>query len=167
MRKATEDNLKAAYAVESQAHMRYQIFSDRAEKENLPNVSRLFRAIAYSERVHATNHYKALGEVKKISDDLQTCIDGEHYEINEMYPAFHEVAKLQDEKSAERSTEWALESEKIHETLYTDAKSAVDGGNDMDIGPVQICEVCGYTVVGEAPDVCPVCKAKKDKFRKF
>ena len=61
MRKMTEANLREAFSGESQAHMRYLIYADQAEKDGKPNVANLFRAIAYAEWVHATNHFKALG----------------------------------------------------------------------------------------------------------
>ncbi|MEM1588752.1 MAG: ferritin family protein, partial [Candidatus Bathyarchaeia archaeon] len=59
MKKITESNLISAFAGESQAHMRYLAFAEIAEIEGFPNVSRLFRAIADAERIHATNHFRA------------------------------------------------------------------------------------------------------------
>jgi rubrerythrin len=163
----TENDLKSAFAGESQAHTKYWIYAERAEKENLPNIARLFRAISYAERIHATSHFKTLGLIGKTSENLQDAIDGETYEVNEMYPAFIKDAIEEAQKQAERSEQWALESEKKHITLYADAKSAVDAGKDADIAQISVCEICGYTVEGEAPDNCPVCNAKKEKFRKF
>ena len=163
----TEDNLKTAFAGESQAHMRYLIFSKRAEAEGFPNVARLFKAISYAEQVHATNHYDALTLIRGSSDNLQVCIDGENYEINEMYPAFHAVAKLQEEKGAMQTFNYALQAEKIHSSMYQKTKQTVDTRKDIQLGPMHICEVCGHTVEGEAPDRCPVCGSSKDKFRKF
>lgn len=167
MRKMTEENLKIAFAGESQAHMRYLIFAKKAEEEGFPNVARLFRAIAYAEQVHATNHYGALGMIRNSSDNLQVAIDGETYEVNEMYPAYNAVAKLQEEKGAERTTNWALQAEKVHAGMYQKAKQAVENNKDLKIGAIYICDTCGYTVEGEAPSRCPVCGAPKEKFRKF
>lgn len=165
--KKTEENLRAAFAGESQAYMKYQIFSNKAEKENYPNVARLFDAVSFAEKVHATNHFRILGEIRKSSENLQEAINGENYEVEEMYPSFHETAISEGEKRAEQSMKWALEAEKVHRTMYTSAKEAVDKGRDIDIGPIHICGICGYTVEGEAPDVCPICRAKKELFRKF
>jgi rubrerythrin len=134
MRKMTEENLKNAFAGESQAHMRYLIFADRAEEEGFPNVARLFRAIAYAELVHARNHYSALGMIRGSSENLQVAIDGEKYEVNEMYPAFNAVAILQEEKDAQRSTNWALQAEKVHAGMYERAKQAVDNKEDITLG---------------------------------
>ena len=167
MRKMSEDNLKNAFAGESQAHMRYIIFAKKAEEEGFPNVSRLFKAISYAEQVHATNHFDVLGMIRGSTDNLQTAIDGETYEVNEMYPAFNTVAKLQEEKGAQRTTDWALQAEKIHASMYQKARQAVESSKDIKLGTVYICDSCGYTVEGEAPNRCPVCGATKEKFRKF
>ena len=63
--------------------------------------------------------------------------------------------------------EYALAAEKIHAEMYAQAKQAVDADKDADLGPIQICEVCGHTLEGDAPDSCPVCGVKKDKFHTF
>ncbi len=167
MRKMTEENLKGAFAGESQAHMKYLIFADKAEEEGRPNVARLFRAIAYAEQVHAANHLNVLGLMGSTSANLQVAIDGENFEVEEMYPAYRAVAELQGERRAIQSMNFALEAEKIHAGMYQKAKQAVDGGSDIKLGDVFICSVCGYTVEGEAPERCPVCGAVKNKFKKF
>ncbi len=167
MRKMTESNLQAAFAGESQAHMRYLIFADKAEKEGHANVARLFKAIAFAEQVHATNHFKNLGGIGVTADNLQAAINGENYEVEEMYPAYRAVADLQAEKGAVRSTSWALEAEKVHAELYDQAKTAVEGRQDADIGDIYICEVCGWTGTGEPPDRCPLCGAPASRFRLF
>jgi len=163
----TDRNLHEAFAGESQAHMKYLIFADKADHENRPEVARLFRAIASAERIHATNHLRALELIKTSTANVQTCIEGEHYEINEMYPTFNAVAELQQEKAAARSTLWALETEKVHEGMYIKAKEALDSGKDANVGKIYICPVCGYTMEGDAPDICPICKAKKSTFKEF
>lgn len=177
----TEQNLINAFGGESQAHMRYLHFADQAEKEEFSNVTRLFRAIAYAEYIHAGDHYRELrhldggyvansmaafgpGDTKK---NLGLAIAGETYEIEEMYPAFIEIAKFQGEKGAQRSFEWSYASEKLHKLLFEKALDSVNLGKDVELGPVQVCEVCGYTLEGEAPDRCPICNALKNKFTAF
>ncbi|MEM0161407.1 MAG: rubrerythrin family protein [Thermoplasmata archaeon] len=167
MHKMTELNLKEAYAGESQAHMRYLIFADVAEKAGFKNVARQFRAIAYAEQIHATNHYKNLGMIRDSSQNLQVAIDGEAYEVEEMYPVFNQTAKFQNEKGAEMSTHYALETEKVHLQMYKDAKKAVDEKKDIELGDIYICSVCGFTVVGKLPEKCPVCGAPASAFKKF
>ncbi|MFU0782850.1 MAG: Rubrerythrin [Thermoanaerobacterium thermosaccharolyticum] len=167
MREMTTKNLSDAYAGESQAHMRYQIFADVAEKEGKPNIAKLFRAISYAELVHARNHYNTLGEVKDTVANLDKAIAGETFEVEEMYPAYRAVADLQEEKAADRSFNYALEAEKIHAKMYTDAKAAALKNEDIKISKVYICPVCGYTVIDTAPEKCPVCGVSRDKFVEF
>lgn len=167
MKKMTEANLKAAFAGESQAHMKYLAFAEKAEKEGYPEAARLFKGIAYAEQVHAFNHLKALGGIGRTVENLQTAIDGENYENVEMYPAFDAVAKLQGEKKAIRSFHYAKEAEIIHEEMYGDAKAKVEAGEDLEAASVYVCPVCGHTAIGEAPDKCPICNVKKDKYKKF
>ncbi|MEM1607098.1 MAG: rubrerythrin family protein [Candidatus Bathyarchaeia archaeon] len=166
MRKMTEDNLKSAFAGESQAHMRYLIFAERAEEEGFKNVARLFRAIAYAEQVHAANHYNVLGMIRGTVENLQEAINGETFEVNEMYPAYNAVAKLQEERGAQRTIEWALQAEKIHAAIYQRAKQAVESGKDIPLEAVYICSVCGYTSEEEF-ERCPICGATREKIKKF
>lgn len=167
MKQMTEKNLRDAFAGESQAHMRYLIYARKAEEEGKPNIARLFRAISFAEQVHAANHLKTLGDVGETVDNINDAIDGENFEVEEMYPAYDVVAKLQDEKGAVRSVHYAIEAEKIHAAMYTEARQRIKEGKDIDIGDVYICPVCGYTVESETPANCPVCGVTKEKFVKF
>lgn len=181
MHEMTSGNLRSAYGGESMAHMRYLTWGDKAEQESFPNVARLFRAISHAERVHATNHFVELAQAQgdflvpsmagfglsTTSDNLAGAIAGENFEVEEMYPAYLEVAKLQKEPGARRSFIYAVSAEKIHAEMFTQAKQAVDGGKDLALGPVQICGVCGWTHEGDIPDECPVCRAKRDQFTTF
>ncbi|MBI9072885.1 MAG: rubrerythrin family protein [Melioribacteraceae bacterium] len=168
MAEMTKGNLADAFAGESQASVKYAIYAEKAEKEGFPEVARLFRAISYAEQVHAGNHLKVLGGIKKTAENLEAAREGEHFEIEEMYPAYNAVAELQEQKQAVRSIKWALETEKIHEKLYEDANVTVEEGKDIGEATVWICTVCGHTHVGdEAPETCPFCNVKSDKYRKF
>lgn len=180
VRAMTEANLKSAFAGESQAHMRYSIYADRAARSGFPNVSRLFRVVAHAERVHASNHYRNIrskGSDATVSmagfgstttsEDLDIGIEGESFEIEEMYPAYVEVARAQREFGAEVTFRYAWEAEKTHVVFYEKAKRSVDSGRDVELGPMGVCEVCGYTVEGEPPETCPICKATRDKFKIF
>lgn len=167
MHPMTKDNLKSAFSGESQAHMKYLIFADKAEAEGFNNIARLFKAVAYAERVHAANHLNAMNGRNLTLDNLDIAIDGETFEVHEMYPAYKTVAELQEEKKAVTSTHYALEAEKIHAALYREAKDSAKSGKDMEIGDIQICPVCGHTVEGTAPDRCPICGVKGEEFKKF
>ncbi|PKO23400.1 MAG: rubrerythrin [Chloroflexi bacterium HGW-Chloroflexi-1] len=167
MKEMTQANLQAAFAGESQAHVKYMAFADMAEREKLPNVARIFRAAAYAEQMHATNHLRALNGVGKTPANLEAAFGGETFEINEMYPAYLAVADLQAEKRALRSMGDALAAEKVHAALYAAAKEAVAAGKDVVLGAVWVCDVCGFTGEGEPPEKCPICGAVHAKLRTF
>ncbi len=167
MRDMTQANLSAAFAGESQAHMKYAAFADMAEREKLPNVARIFRAASFAEKAHATNHLRALGSIGKTIANLEGAFAGETFEINEMYPAYTAVAQMQGEKRALGSMEDALAAEKIHAALYAKAKEAVGAGKDVEVGTVWVCSVCGFTGEGEVPEKCPVCGSVHTKIQKF
>lgn len=167
MKEMTRENLQAALAGESQAHIKYLAFSAQAEKAGKLNIARLFEAIAFAERVHAINHLKELDGVGDTVANLEAAISGESFEVDEMYAAYLDVAVLQGEKGAQRSMTYAIEAEKIHAEMYGDAKAVAEAGNDIEIGEVYICPVCGFTHIGEPPDRCPVCNAKRERFKVF
>jgi rubrerythrin len=163
----TKANLEDAFAGESKAHMKYLIFADQAQKDRFPNVARLFRANAYAEQVHATSHFKVLKKLSTTENNLGVGVEGETFEIEEMYPSYMAVAELQGESGAVRSTKWAREAEKVHAEMYTAAKTSVMDGEDAQVGKMHVCSVCGWTGEGDAPDNCPLCNAKKELFALF
>jgi rubrerythrin len=167
MKEMTQENLKAAFAGESQAHMKYLAFADKATKEGKANIARLFRAIAYAEQVHAINHLKELGKIGDTITNLQAAIDGENFEVDEMYAAYLAVAEEQNERGAKRSMTYAIEAEKIHADMFADAIDTAEADQDMEIGEVHICPVCGFTHIGDPPDRCPICNARSRSFVKF
>jgi rubrerythrin len=167
MKEMTKQNLSAALAGESQAHVKYLAFAAQAEKEGKPNIARLFTAIAHAELVHATNHLRELGYVGNTVANLDAAIGGENFEVNVMYATYLTVAEAQKEKGAHRTMTYAIEAEKIHAEMYGDAKKLAEAGKDIEIGQVYICPICGYTHIGEPPERCPVCNTKKDKFKAF
>lgn len=167
MHAMTKENLEAAFAGESMAHMKYLIFADQADKDGFPNIARLFRANAFAEQVHATSHFKVLKKLSTTVDNLGVGVEGETFEIDEMYPAYMAVAELQEERGAVRSTKWAREAEKVHAEMYKSAKTAAERGQDIDGKKMYVCSVCGWTGEGEEPDNCPLCNAKKELFVLF
>jgi rubrerythrin len=167
MKKMTEANVKDALAGESQAHIKYLAFADKAAAENLPNVARVFKAASFSEQVHATNHLKTLSGIGGTKDNLAAAAGGENFEVEEMYPAYITVAQAQGEKNAEWFLNAALQAEKVHFGLYQRAQKAVASGQDLAAKPVHVCSMCGVTMEGAAPDKCPVCGAPREKFVTF
>ncbi len=167
MKKMTESTVREALAGESQAHLRYKYYAEKARKENLPNIARLFEAASFSEQVHALNHLNVLEGEGTTADNLLRAHDGEIFEIQEMYPAYIAVAKEQNENRAATVHQFALAAEKIHAALYARAREALSRGQDLELPSIHICSVCGYTMEAEAPERCPVCGAPSNKFVGF
>ena len=159
----TDQNLKDAFAGESQANRKYLAFAKKADKEGYAQVARLFRAAAHAETVHAHAHLRALGDVKTTAENLQVAIDGETHEFKHMYPDMIAAAKEEGKKAAERSFNFANEVEKVHAGLY---QKALDNLENPEETSYYVCSVCGYTCENEPPDACPVCKAKPNVFSK-
>jgi rubrerythrin len=162
----TQQNLKTAFAGESQASRRYLYYAEKADREGHPQVARLFRAASEAETVHARNHLAALQGVGQTADNLKAAAAGEHYEFTLMYPPFIEQAAGEDEPQARRSFDLANQVEEIHHALFQEALAAVSAGGVMPAGEYYVCQVCGNTVLGEAPEICPICGASHMKFRK-
>ena len=162
----TKENLKDAFAGESQANRKYLAFAEKAKAEGYLEVAKLFRAAAAAETIHAHAHFRAMGGVKSTADNLQAAIEGEGYEFREMYPKFVKEAEAENNKPALYSFKNALEVEEIHHRLYTEALETLKKGKDLPAREVWVCGVCGNTVYGEPPAKCPICGVPKEKFAK-
>jgi rubrerythrin len=162
----TNDNLKKAFAGESQANRRYLAFAKKAEEEGMKNVAKLFRAVADAETIHAFNHLKTLGEVKSTKENVQEAAEGEKYENTEMYPKFIEKSKEEGNPEAEKTFVWANHVEKIHQTMYESALKNLNEGKDVEEKEYYVCQTCGNTVEGEPPETCPICGVPKSQFKK-
>ncbi len=162
----TDENLKSAFAGESQANRRYLAFARKAEEEGFTQAAKLFRAAAEAETVHALNHLRVIGEVKSTLENLKTALGGETFEFTKMYPEYIETAKTENVKPAAYSFDLANKVEKVHAKLYQKAIDSVKNKMEMAAVDYYVCSVCGNTVEGEAPDVCPICASPKTKFFK-
>jgi rubrerythrin len=162
----TEQNLKDAFAGESQANRKYLAFAKKAEAEGYIQVAKLFRAAAAAETIHAHNHLRELKGIKSTRENLREAINGESYEFQKMYPAMINDAKSEGNQAALRTFTFANEVEKIHAALYQKALDNLETTGRNKTLDYYVCSVCGYTAEGEAPDECPVCKAKKQAFKK-
>ena len=160
----TEKNLLDAFAGESQANRKYLAFAKKADKEGYTQVAKLFRAAAEAETVHAHAHLNTLGGIKNTAENLKEAIAGETHEFKNMYPAMIEAAQNESNKAAERSFSYANAVEEVHAGLYQKALDNLD--NPGDVNYYYVCSVCGYTCENEAPDTCPVCKARSKAFMK-
>jgi len=180
MRHATAASMRNAFGRECAAHMRYLIFSERAELEKFPNVARLFRALASAQGVHASSHYRLTRELlgdycvsftapfvyDRTVDNLTRSYEAEREEGEELYPPFAAVAKAQGEMHAAQNFEWVARVKRSNSDM---AKKVLDylgrAGEEPGLGDLHVCDICGLAVEGEPPENCPVCMAKRFRFR--
>lgn len=160
----TMENLAAAFAGESQANRKYLAFADKADKDGLAQVAKLFRAAAEAETVHAHAHLRVMGGIKTTLENLEEAIEGEGHEFKEMYPKFLEDALAEGNRPAEFSIRYAMAVEEVHYDLYSKALEAVKAGGDLPESKIHVCSVCGNTIEGDLPATCPVCAIGADKF---
>jgi len=157
MKPITEQNVKAAFAGESQAHMKYLAFAARAAQDGFPNVARLFEAIAFAEVMHAHYHLGQLEGVGPTAANLAAAYAGEDFEVESMYPAFTAVGNLEGEPGPVEGFHYAVEAEKDHRPMYAEARRGVESGEDFSGLAIFVCTHCGHTGQGDAPAKCPVC----------
>ncbi len=162
----TPDNLKNAFAGESQANRRYLAFAWKADEEGHPQIAKLFRAAAEAETVHALNHLRITGEMKTTVANLNTAVSGETTEFKKMYPEYLKTAKQEGNQQAVWSFDVANKVEQIHAGLFTKAIEALKNKTEPPKIDYYVCSVCGNTVEGAAPEKCPICGAPKSKFMK-
>ena len=160
---STESNLKDAFAGESQANRKYLAFAKKAEQEGFANVARLFRTAAEAETIHAHGHLAAMGGVKSTAENLKAAIEGETYEYTQMYPPMLQLAE-KDNHQAKRMFGLAAKAEAVHAKLYQLALEAVQQGKDLTQTGFYLCPVCGHIELGQAPESCPICGTKRDRF---
>jgi rubrerythrin len=166
----TEENLKAAFAGESQAHTKYLYFASKAEKEGYQQIGALFRETAGNEKEHAKIWFKLLhnDDVPATTANLKDAADGEHYEWTDMYAGFAKTASEEGFSQIAALFEAVGKIEKEHEERYRKLLANIDGDVVFSRDGDQIweCSNCGHIVVGKkAPDLCPVCKHPKAYFR--
>ena len=157
----TEKNLADAFAGESQANRKYLAFAKKADEEGYPMAAKLFRAAADAETVHAHNHLRVMGGIKSTADNLKAAVSGETFEFKDMYPKMIEEAQEENQSEARISFNYANKVEAIHADLY---QKYLDNLESIDDTPIFVCQVCGNTVEGAAPDKCPVCGNPKEMF---
>ena len=162
----TDENLKAAFAGESQANRRYLAFAQKAEEEGFTQAAKLFKAAAEAETIHALNHLRITGEIKSTMDNLSTAVSGETFEFKKMYPEYISAAKQEGNKQAAWSFDVASKVEQVHAKLFLKAIDAVKNKKELEKVDYCVCGVCGNTVEGAPPEKCPICGAPKAKFFK-
>ncbi len=163
---STQDNLKEAFAGESQANRKYLAFSQKAKGEGFDKVGRLFQAVADAETIHAHKHLQVIKGVNSTLENLKEAVSGEYHEFTEMYPAFIAQAKEEGNKEAQYSFQNANEAEMVHHGLYEQALAAVEAGLDFPAEEFMLCPVCGW-VGPDDPGRCPICGTPSSAFKKY
>ena len=159
----TSMNLQNAFAGESQANRKYLAYAKKAEQEGYKQVAKLFKAVAEAETIHAHNHLRQMGGIKSTKENIEAALNGEIFEYQKMYPQMIDEALTEGDKDAVRTFTYANEVEKVHAALYKKALADLGKGADVNY---YVCSVCGHTVENEPPDECPVCKSKKQAYKK-
>lgn len=163
----TEENLKTAFAGESQARNKYDYFAKVAQKEGYLYIAKLFQETALNEMQHAKDEFKLLKGIGNTEKNLQEAIDGEHYENTEMYPEFAKVAEEEGNKEAALLFRQIAKVEKEHEERYEKLLELVKSGKVCKREkPIRWkCSKCGYVHEGvEPPLKCPSCKHGREYY---
>lgn len=155
--------LRAAFAGESQAHVRNLAYARRAGEEGHPQVARLFKAVAEAEKVHAEEYLKFLeGVVGATEENLKRAFENELKAKQDIYPDLVKEAFRLGREDVAWSFIRSRDVEGRHAELYKDALNALVNDRDLDY---HVCTVCGYVFEGDPPDECPVCKSGREKFK--
>lgn len=160
----TEKNLAEAFAGESQANRKYLAFAKKADEEGYSQAAKLFRAAADAETIHAHNHLKVMDGIKTTRENLEAAVEGETFEYKNMYPKMIEEAVEENQNEAKASFNYANKVEVVHAGLYQKCLDNLGSNEDK---PIFVCQVCGNTVEGTAPEKCPVCGNPKEIFNEI
>ena len=156
----TEQNLREAFAGESQARNKYTYFASVAKKEGYQQISAIFEETANNEKEHAKLWFKALGELGDTSANLLAAAEGENYEWTDMYDRFAKDAEEEGFKALAAQFRMVAAIEKTHEERYRKLLNNVDMQAVFEKAEETMweCRNCGHLVMGKkAPMVCPVC----------
>ena len=156
----TEENLKTAFAGESQARNKYTYFASVAKKEGFEQISEIFTKTAENEKEHAKMWFKELGELGNTSQNLLAAAEGENYEWTDMYAEFAKVAEEEGFADLARKFRAVADIERKHEERYRALLNNVETKAVFEKSEVKVweCRNCGHIVVGtKAPLACPVC----------
>jgi rubrerythrin len=159
----TEKNLAYAFAAESKASARNAAFAMRADKDDYPQIARLFRAISDAESVHARRYLMLMrGKIGSTEENLETAFQNEINANVEEYPKLIKDASDEQQEAALKAFSHSKDVESGHAGLYKKAMNDMLSERETDY---YVCQVCGYVKEDEAPENCPICGAVKNKFK--
>ncbi len=163
----TEENLKAAFAGESEARNKYTFFASVARKEGYEQMADIFIKTADNEREHAEMWFRELGGIGTTAENLKAGAEGEHYEWTDMYEGFAVTAEKEGFPELAQKFHMVADIEKRHEERYRALLHNVETASVFEKSEVKVweCRNCGHVVVGtSAPAVCPVCEYPRSYF---
>ncbi len=165
----TEENLKKAFAGESEARNKYTYFASKAKKDGYEQIASIFEETANNEKEHAKMWFKLLngGEIPSTSENLAAAADGENYEWTDMYEEFARVAEEEGFKDIAFKFRSVAAIERHHEERYRKLLKNIEDEVvfSKDGDKIWICRNCGHVVIGSsAPKVCPVCNHPQSFF---
>ncbi len=156
----TEQNLRTAFAGESQARNKYTYFASKAKKEGYVQISNIFLETAENEKEHAKIWFKLLSGIGTTAENLLSAAEGENYEWTDMYAQFAREAREEGFEDIAALFDGVAAIEKEHEERYRKLLANLQGGLvfSKDGDAIWQCSNCGHIVVGkQAPEICPVC----------
>jgi rubrerythrin len=163
----TEENLKKAFAGESQARNKYTFFAKAARKEGYHYIARIFEETAAHEMQHAKDLFRLLSGIGDTAGNLKAALQGETYEVREMYPEFESQAKAEGQSAAAILFKQIARAEQYHANRYQKLLEMVEKGTvyKRESAIKWKCSVCGYTHEGtEPPAKCPCCAHAREYF---
>ncbi|MFQ6076154.1 MAG: rubrerythrin [Candidatus Bathyarchaeia archaeon] len=156
----TEENLKTAFAGESQARNKYTFFAKAARAEGYEQIAAIFEETAENERAHAERIFDLLKGIGDTKANLKAAIEGEHYEWTDTYPSFEKAAGEEGLTEVAEFCKEVAEVEEQHEKRYRALLKNLEEGKvfKKDMSTKWKCRNCGYVHGGrEAPVKCPAC----------
>ena len=163
-----DEKLKEAfhkiYEGEAKAALRLKIFAKKADQEDLPQIAKLFRVIAFSEEIHGERALRMLREIKDTDTNLEESFQSETRVAGVAYDSFIDLAEESGDIQASTLFSNARDVEDSHAKLYRYAMNHLIGERET---TYFVCQVCGYVSEGVLPETCPVCSAPKDQFVEF
>jgi len=163
MENKTLENLMAAFAGESQATRKYEIFAAIAEKEGKLNAAKLFRAASDAEKLHAKKELELAGKIGNTAENIEAAKAGETYEYESMYPEFIKIAEAEGNTAAVNAFTFAMKAEEVHAKLYQEALNDLDETEEVFY---YLCPVCG-NIEKSVPEKCSICGVMGSKFIKY
>lgn len=163
----TEENLKAAFAGESQARNKYTFYAKQARKEGYHYIAKIFEETAENEHQHAKDEFKLLGGIGDTAANLKDAMDGENYETTDMYPTFAKEAEEEGDEKAATLFSQIAKVEAHHRDRYKKLLELVNSGTVFKREtPIKWkCSKCGFTRdSNEPPPKCPVCAHPAEYF---